>query len=357
MATFVQVGARWKAVIRRAGFPIVSKSFRTKRDAQDWARQAEDEMVRGVFINRANAHRMTVGAALTRYESEISPKKRASTALREKGRIKVVREYLGKYSLAALTPELVSAFRDQRLSDGKSDSTVRLELALLSNLLNVAIKEWRLGLVINPVTLIRKPPPHGGRERRLRAHEEERILTECDKHSNPMLGWMVRVALHTGMRLGEIRSLRVSQVDFSKRVVRLTMTKNGSARTVPLTLTAAEVLRNAVENPLRPNDTDLVFFGEPGRRGTRQGYRIEKVWADSKKKAGAPDFRFHDLRHEAVSRMVGLGLSDQEVASISGHKSMQMLRRYTHLRAEDLVSRLDELSGKPDSATQDHGAN
>jgi integrase len=118
------------------------------------------------------------------------------------------------------------------------------------------------------------------------------------------------------------------------------------------------VLKQAIERPglsARPRKTQLVFFGDPNEDGQIFGYRIEKAWDDAKKKAGAPDFRFHDLRHEAVSRMVELGLSDQEVASISGHKSMQMLRRYTHLRAEDLVSRLDELSGKPDSTRQDHG--
>ena len=65
-----------------------------------------------------------------------------------------------------------------------------------------------------------------------------------------------------------------------------------------------------------------------------------------KTKLGMPDLRFHDLRHEAVSRLVEGGLSDQEVSAISGHKSMQMLKRYTHLRAEDLVSKLDQLENK-----------
>lgn len=136
-------------------------------------------------------------------------------------------------------------------------------------------------------------------------------------------------------------SLRTHQVDVRRRIVRLDKTKNGSARTVPLSYRAARVLAKAIAHPVRPGDTDLVFFGEPGRDGKRRPYTISKVWADALVRAGIKDLHFHDLRHEAVSLLVEKGLSDQEVAAISGHKSMQMLRRYTHLRAEDLVGKLD----------------
>lgn len=145
------------------------------------------------------------------------------------------------------------------------------------------------------------------------------------------------------MRLSEIGGLRLGQVDLQKRIVRLDITKNSSPRTVPLTRAATIAFQAAVENPIRPPGTDLVFFGEPGRDGIRRPYLFDKAWADAKKVAGLVNFRFHDLRHEAVSRLVEAGLSDQEVAAISGHKSMQMLKRYTHLRAEDLVGRLDKL--------------
>ena len=130
------------------------------------------------------------------------------------------------------------------------------------------------------------------------------------------------------------------------RVVRLADTKNDSARTVPLTKLATETFRAALENPVRPKDCNLVFFGEPGKDEKRRPYAFTKTWGLLKKKLGMPDLRFHDLRHEAVSRLVEGGLSDQEVSAISGHKSMQMLKRYTHLRAEDLVSKLDKLESR-----------
>ena len=90
-----------------------------------------------------------------------------------------------------------------------------------------------------------------------------------------------------------------------------------------------------------PKDSELIFFGEPGRDGKRRPYVFNPVWLNIKRSVGLADVRFHDLRHEAVSRFVEAGFSDQEVSAISGHKSMQMLKRYTHLRAEDLVNRLD----------------
>jgi integrase len=102
------------------------------------------------------------------------------------------------------------------------------------------------------------------------------------------------------------------------------------------------VFRKALSNPFQPLDTNLIFFGEPGRDGKRRPYVTNRVWTEALKRANIVDFKFHDLRHEAISSLVERGFSDQEVATISGHKSMQMLKRYTHLRAEDLVTRLDE---------------
>lgn len=343
MATLIKTSAgKWKSIVRKTGWPITSKTFRTKRDAEDWARNVEDEMVRGVFINRADSHHLTLKAALDRYLSEITPTKRATTASRELRRAKTLKERLGKYSLTALTPDVIARYRDARLKEGQSASSVRLDLALLSHLYTTAIREWRLGIVYNPVSLVRKPSPPPGRDRRLRPAEEKLLLKACDQHSNPMLGWIVRLALYTGMRQGEIQSLMLDQVDLKHRVVRLTETKNGSARTVPLSKQAMKMMRAAVKNPVRPEDTDLVFFGEPGRDGQRRGYDFKVAWFAAVREAKLKGFRFHDLRHEAVSRLVEAGLSDQEAASISGHKSMQMLRRYTHLRAEDLVKRLDQ---------------
>ena len=332
-------------MIRKRGWPATIKTFRTKRDAQDWARRTEDEMVRGVYIDRAGSDRLLLTHALDRYLQEVSSTKKATTSNAEHHKAKALKESLGAYSLAAITSDLVAKYRDERLAIGKSNNTVRLELALLSHLFTIAIKEWRVGLFYNPVANIRKPAPGKGRDRRLKAEEEEALFQACDAHSNPMLGWMARIALYTGMRAGEIKSLTRSQVDLEKRTVHLTETKNGSSRTVPLTRQATEVFHAALNHPVRPLDTDLVFWGEPGRDGIRRPYEFRPAWHRTLNKVGIEGLRFHDLRHEAVSRLVEAGLGDQEVSAISGHKSMQMLKRYTHLRAEDLVERLDRVMG------------
>lgn len=344
MATIVPTpSGTYKALVRMKGWPTTSKTFRLKRDAVDWARRTEDEMVRGVYISRSWSERMTAQEALQRYLAEVTPTKKPTTQRSENITAGHLTAFLGKYSMAALSSELVASYRDHRLATGKSNNTVRIELAMLSNLFTVAIREWGLGLSHNPVSAIRKPSPGKGRDRRLNTDEERRLLSAVEQHSNPMLSWVVQIAIETGMRQSEILNLRVPDVDLRSRVVRLSDTKNDSARTVPLTASATATLTKAIANPLRPQGTDLVFFGEAGKDGVRRPYQFAKIWSDIKADLGIVDLHFHDLRHEAVSRLVEGGLSDQEVAAISGHKSMQMLRRYTHLRAEDLVAKLDAI--------------
>lgn len=355
MATITKTrSGTWKALVRKRGWPQTIKTFRLKRDAEDWARGVEDEMVRGIYIPRQHGERMTLDKALDRYLRDVTPTKSPSTQKGELKKVVPLRTALGRYSLAAVTPEVVANYRDNRLAyvsprTGRpiSPTTVRLELALLSHLYSTAIREWGLGLTINPVSLIKKPSSGAGRSRRLVGDEEQRLLAACDEHSNPMLGWIARLGLYTAMRHEEILTLTDDQVDLQRRVVRLTKTKNGSDRTVPLSTKALEALKEALASPLRKheNPTGLVFPGGPGwakngNKRIRRPYEMDRMWRQALDRAGIKGLRFHDLRHECVSRLVELGLSDQEVAAISGHKSMQMLRRYTHLRAEDLVAKL-----------------
>ncbi len=328
----------WKAIIRRKGWPHVSKTFRMKRDAEDWARTVEDEIRRGIYFHRSGSEKITISDALDRYLREVTPTKKASTQNGDKDRARQLKSSLGEYSIAALNSDIVAKYRDKQLDAGKANNTVRLDLALLSNLYTVAIQEWGIGLVVNPVKNVRKPNAGAGRNRRLEGDEEARLLEACDSHSNPFLGWVVRLALYTAMRKGEILSLTRKQVDLERKTILLTDTKNNSVRTVPLTDKAAEVIERAITFPLKPKDTNLLFFGDTGRDGERKPYTINRVWSKALKDAEIKDLRFHDLRHEATSRFVEAGLSDQQVASITGHKSMQMLKRYTHLRSENLVN-------------------
>ena len=213
MATITKTPSNtWKAMIRKRGWPTMIKTFRTKRDAQDWARRTEDDMVRGVYIDRADSDRLLLSNAPDRYLREVSSTKRATTACAEGHKAKALKATLVNYSLAAITPDLMARYRDTRLESGMSNNTVRLELSLLSHLFTIAIKEWRVGLFYNPVSNIRKPAPGKGRDRRLSADEEKRLFQACDR----TLGWIARIALYTGMRAGEIKSLTRSQVNLER---------------------------------------------------------------------------------------------------------------------------------------------
>ena len=204
---------------------------------------------------------------------------------------------------------------------------------IVSHLFEVARKEWGIQ-VQNPMRDVRLPPNARARERRLepgregQASEESRLLAACQQARNPYLLPIVRLALKTAMRQGELVGMRWENVDLSRRIAHLPDTKNGEARTVPLSSTAIQTLR-ALPRSLHGQ----VFPGLTTEA-------VKQAFARAVRREGIDNLRFHDLRHEATSRLFERGLNIMEVASITGHKDLRMLRRYTHLRAEDLARKL-----------------
>jgi integrase len=238
---------------------------------------------------------------------------------------------------------VVAKYRNERIANGLKPDTVRNDLALLSHLFTIAIREWGLGLIENPVKAIKKPSPGPGRERRLSHYEDSRLSAQVAAYSNPMLRWIYEIAIESAMRKSEITGLEVGHVDVRRRFARPINTKNGETRTVPLSRRAAAIFAEAIANPMRPKNCSLIFPGEPGRDGVRKPYNFNKAWREARDTCEIVDLRFQDLRHEGVSRLVEGGLSDQEVSAISGHKTMQMLKRYSHLRTVNLIEKLDRI--------------
>jgi integrase len=230
MATFVKTpSGKWKAMVRLQGWPATIKTFRLSKDARDWARTTEDEMVQGVFIKRASTLRFTVSDAIDRYLREVTITKADTTQEAEVRRAGIVRAKLGKYSMATITPDVVSKFRDDRLAgkdrkglDGvpkpRKNDTVRLELAFLGHLFEVAKEKWKIGLPYNPIKSVSRPKSEK-RVRRLSKDEEKKLFTALEAYSNPMLGWMVRIAIETAMRESEIVKLKTHQFDLRKRTI------------------------------------------------------------------------------------------------------------------------------------------
>ncbi len=323
MATFLKRGdLQWQAKIRRKGFPSQTKTFNTRADAEFWARQLENEMDRGVFLSRKEAENTTLTEALDRYENEVSALKKGYP--QERKRIRQWKNHpLAKRFLATLRSADFAQYRDDRLKS-VSPTTVRLELAIISHLFEVARKEWGMEGKINPVKSIRLPKPSEARDRRVNKQELESLLQKTDSPYREIF----QFAIETGMRRGEIAAMRWEHVNLKKRTLSIPETKTGKSRIVPLSNMATEILSTANRR------IDGAVWGVGADS-------ISHAFSDACKKAAIGDLRFHDLRHEATSRFFEQGLNVMEVSAITGHQTLQMLRRYTHLKAEDLVKRLD----------------
>ncbi|MBK0096641.1 tyrosine-type recombinase/integrase [Erwinia sp. S63] len=282
---------------------------------------------------RQRIRKMALSKALDKYCRAVSVHKRGH--LQEFYRINVLkRSVLAEKNMDEITSVDIACYRDARLNTvsdrtGRpvSANTVRLEMALLSALYNLARIEWGT-CTHNPVEHVRKPATSPGRTRRLTS-AEERLIKRALQNKNSQILAIFQLALETAMRQGEILSLRWEYVDLHMGVAHLPLTKNGTARDVPLSWKARQVLKEFAGPVSGP------VFGY-----TSNGFK--SAWRTLLSETGIEDLHFHDLRHEAVSRLFELGtLNVMEVAAISGHKSMNMLKRYTHLRATQLVSKLD----------------
>ena len=153
-------------------------------------------------------------------------------------RLKFLKRHFGAYSPAALRPTHVAALRDARLSAGLSGASVVKELNSLAHVLDVAIKDWGLTLPSNPAKLVRRPPVARGRTRCLLPGEEAKLMAACEASNAPMLAPIVRLAIATGMRMGEMLALEWRYVDMAQRVATLPDTKTGDVRQVPLSSAA-----------------------------------------------------------------------------------------------------------------------
>ena len=334
MPTFVQRrgpgGKRvWQALVRRRGYPQQTRTFDTKGEAEGWASTLESEMSRGVFVSRAEAEDTTLAEALNRYRTEIVPQKK--NAERESRRVNGLTHTLGPLALrflASIRGKDIMSFIKTRQAGGAGPNTVRLDLALLSHLFNTARTAWGMESLANPVELVKgqRPKLPGGRDRRLVGDEFPRLLSAAETYGGE-IGPLITWAIETAMRRSEIAAMRWEHLNRKARVLLIPETKNGTPRRVPLSTAALAVL-----DGLPPRIDGRVW----GMRPDSISQAFERVC----KAAGIKGLTFHDLRHEATSRLFEKGLGLMEVASITGHKTVQMLKRYTHLRAEDLVGRL-----------------
>jgi len=263
--------------------------------------------------------------ACDRYIREVTAHKKGAIKERQRFAVLFADEIMGM-PMAEIRGDAIAAFRDRRLERVKP-STVNRDLNLLGHVFSVAIADWSFPIQ-NPVQAIRRPkvPAQSARNRRLSVGEEEGLVAACSNDVD--LTTALRLALETGMRRGELIRMTWDCVDLKKRIIRLPDSKTGVPRNIPLSTAARQALAAI------PRRIDGRVFGYAS------GDALTMAFRRACRRAGIENLRFHDLRHEATSRFFEKGLNPMQVAAITGHKTLQMLKRYTHLRAEDLARML-----------------
>lgn len=319
----------YRVQVRLKGYPTQSATFERKTDANKWAQQTEAAIREGRHFKTVEAKRHTVEEMIDRYIKSVLPTK-GSQQFNQKKQLEWWKKKIGSYTLADCTPSMIAECRDDLLEGtthlkvNRSPATVNRYLAALSHCFTIAVKEWGW-LDDSPMRKVRKCKEPRGRVRFLSDDERVRLLKACEESENKNLYLIVVLALSTGARQSEILSLRWNQVDLNRGVITLYETKNKEIRSLPLTGHALKLMKEL--NKVRHIDTDLLFPG----KDKKQPADIRHVWMTALDKAKIKDFRFHDLRHSAASYLAMNGATIAEIAEVLGHKTLQMVKRYSHL--------------------------
>ena len=317
---------KWQARVSRKGEQSLVKTFQTKEDAERWARSIEVEWDKGTYQNTHQAQKTTFGELIERYLREVTPLMRG--AKEDTIRLKaILRKPIARVNVLLLNSSRIAKYRDERLQEVSAGTVIR-ELAYFSSIINHARREWDINIA-NPVMLVRKPPSPQGRNRILSHEEEVKLLQACEPKANRNIYTrpFIILALETAMRRGELLSLRWDNIDYSKRTAFLQLTKNGDSRTVPLSIRAIETLQAL------PRNID-------GRVLPINFAALENNFKRARERVNLKDLRIHDLRHTAVTRLAEKLPNLIELSAVSGHRSLAMLKRYYHPRAEDIARKL-----------------
>ena len=350
MATIRKRGDRYHVQVRLKGFEPETASFERSTDAKAWAQKTEADMRAGRHFG--SSKRYTFNDLANEYQQYAKDPERliywrsifgdisldAITSARiSKQRDKLLDEYTPRYATPA-TGDVEQDAKRERLK--RSGSTVNRYLASLSSCLSYAVKtlQW---LEKNPCQRIQKPKENKGRVRFLSDDERTVLLDACKTHDDLYLA--VVLSLSTGARQSEIMTLRFSQVNFARNVITLDKTKNGEMRALPLVGSAFTLLQD--RSKVRSISDDRVF---PPTKFAKKSSSINlrKPWMNALSTAGIKDFHWHDLRHTAASYLAMAGVSLVEISKILGHRTMQMVSRYSHLSEGHIVATGEKLAAR-----------
>lgn len=336
--------ARYRVRIRMKGHPIVTETFSNMTVAKKWKRKTEVEIEEGRYFDKVEAQKHTFGEMIDRYIDTVLSKRQkyARNTLRH---LNWWKDQLGDYSLDLIKQSLIAEKRDllgQELTyrqQHRSPTTVIRYLSSLSHVFTIACNEWAW-VTLNPVRKVTKPKLPNGRTRFLSEEEIKKVLEACQASKCRDLYIAVVLAMSTAMRYGEIMNLKKTDIDFSLNVITLYETKNGEVRSIPLEDLPRELVKEWVQS--LTSKSPLVF---PSPHDPKRSKDIRSAWDNAIKKAGIENFRFHDLRHTAASYLAIDGHSLLDIATLLGHKSLQMTKRYAHL-SQDYKRRMVSSNNK-----------
>lgn len=340
MATVKRHGKGWQVSIRLKGHDPIYATFTKKCLADDFKVTKEAEIKEGRHRSTKAASKTLLTELFEKYEQHIVPTHEVSSHVPDKARIGHLRRFCQpkNLTLAGLTIDHVIEYVDERLKSVSSDA-IRRELCLWSDVIESARSLWKLHIVANPVEnakrvikKLRKLKPGNERKRRLRPGEYERIRDA--KHSHfTLINQVALFSIETAMRQSEIAKARWEYVDIAKRIIFVPKSKmdwltGNKGKVVPLSTTAIGILENL---PVRFLNGSI--FG-------MDGCSIKRAFIRLCRKEGLKDLRFHDLCHEATSRLFEQGFDVDEVSAITGKKDWRTLARYTHPDPEKLAQRM-----------------
>jgi integrase len=333
VASFRKIPSGWRVEIYVKGTRD-SGSFDTKAAAVAWAAKREDQL--RSITGGAGSKTHTVGDVLKEYRDKVSPTKRGEKWEKLRldliGTKKIDGVEFSKIRLSELQSTHIAAWRDARLRE-VAGSSVSREMSLLSSALDVARKEWRW-LVTDPMKDVKRPADGPPRDRLISKDEIDKIvLAHGYQEGGPVVSPMQRVAvaflfaIETAMRSGEILGLTSHTVDLARRVAHLPLTKNGSARDVPLSTRAVELLGML---PKVAAGAPLFDLTDKSR---------DALFRKARDRSGVPEVTFHDARHEAITRLAKK-LQVLDLARMTGHKNLGELMTYYNETAADIAARL-----------------
>lgn len=333
-----QLETAFQLRVRRKGVPEQFITFDTFAEAEQARLRIESDLSVSIVRDYAQAAQTTLRALLTRYREEVVPGHKGASVERTRINRLLRDEAFVDKPLAALSTEDLQDFITDRLTE-VAPATVDRELDVISQTLRYADDVWKIAPVESPFKGLRRPKYFNERDRRISPSEELAILAAARADENLFIEPAIILALETAMRRGELLKVTAADVNFELRHVVARDTKNGRTRNVPISTRATQVLKALIDAQSaedRLNDEPLLALTPNAHKKAFFNRVIPK--------SGVVDLHFHDLRHEAISRMAESGRFQLiELQAISGHRDMRMLQRYAHLCSGQLAAKLDDM--------------